>query len=332
MNKNDTAHGSNFFKNSSEVVTMRWKQKMGVVFFMALLVILFGNIDLAMTQKSLTKNAYGKSSAQKKVKKVRGSKIVFFEKSIDFGKIPYNRKVTHIFRFKNEGTATLLIAKKVKHRVLEGCWSPEVVVSSTTVKPGKIGTIKVSVIMHKGMGGPHFFLLSVQSSDPDKRVTYLEVKADIVSLKMWRRFNPDDFYLPRKIAEFELQSESVGIEAIPPSIRASGIPRELTYAYVGKYNHYQKITRLLVAEYIDAKGATKNLSKMLETIENSLKTPDRIIKKKLAGKSIYSFKKDMKDHFYFQVADKVCLLSPHSSVAIRSLEEVLKHIQTHGGP
>jgi hypothetical protein len=99
---------------------MRLKRKMGVGFLMALLMILLGYIDVAMTQKS-RRNAYGKSSAQEKVKKVRGSKIVFFEKSIDFGKVPYARKVTHIFRFKNAGTATLLLAKKVKYKLLEGC-------------------------------------------------------------------------------------------------------------------------------------------------------------------------------------------------------------------
>jgi hypothetical protein len=185
--------------------------------------------------------------------------------------------------------------------------------------------------MHKGMGGPHFFLLYVRSSDPDKRVTHLELKADFVSLESWRQINPDAFYLPRKIAEFELQSESVGIDAIPRSIRASGIPRELTYAYLGKYNHYQKTTRLLVAEYTNASEAKKNLSKMIEETEKSLKTSDTLTKRQIAGNLIYSFKKNRKGYFYFQITNKVCLLIPHSSVAMKSLDEVLKHIQAHGG-
>ena len=100
---------------------MRWKQKMTASFLMALLVIFFGYIDDATAQKSHSKNPHGKSSAHEEVKKIRGSKIVFFENSFDFGYIPYDRKVTHNFRFKNEGTAMLFLARDIKSKVLEGC-------------------------------------------------------------------------------------------------------------------------------------------------------------------------------------------------------------------
>lgn len=203
------------------------------------------------------------------------------------------------------------------------------VVGSTTVKPGKIGRIKVSVIMHKGMGGPHFFHVFVKSSDPDRRVTVLKVKADIVPLEIWRHSHPDAFYLPRKVAEFELRSESVGTDVIPSSLKAFGYPGELKYAYLGRYNKYKKTTRLLVAEYTDAEDAQKNLSKMIEKMKKSTRASYKLIKREVAGNSVYSFKKGMKDLFYFQVANKVCLLFPDSSVALQSLEEVLNHVQAH---
>ena len=101
---------------------MRWKQKMAMSSLTALLVIVLGYIDVSAAQKSRSKNPQGKSCPHnKEVKKIQGSKIAFMEDSFDFGPIPYNRKVTHIFHFKNEGTATLLLVKHVSSKVIEGC-------------------------------------------------------------------------------------------------------------------------------------------------------------------------------------------------------------------
>jgi hypothetical protein len=101
---------------------MRWKQQMGVSSLMALLVILLGYIDVSAEQKSLGKNPGGKSCPhQKEVKKVPGSKIAFMEDSVDFGQIPYDRKVTHTFHFKNEGTSPLLLSRHASSKVIEGC-------------------------------------------------------------------------------------------------------------------------------------------------------------------------------------------------------------------
>ncbi|MEE9611481.1 MAG: DUF1573 domain-containing protein [Desulfatiglandales bacterium] len=101
---------------------MRWKQKMAVSFLMFLLVVLFGYIDVSAAQKSRSKNPQGKSCPHnQEVKKIQGSKIAFMEDSFDFGPIPYNRKVTHTFHFKNEGTATLLLTKHAMSKVIEGC-------------------------------------------------------------------------------------------------------------------------------------------------------------------------------------------------------------------
>lgn len=201
------------------------------------------------------------------------------------------------------------------------------VVGSTTVKPGESGTLRVSVIMHEGMGGPHLFHVSVNSSDPEKPTTVLKIKADIVSLKKWRRSHHDTFYLPRDVAEFELRSESVGVEIIPQSLKAFGYPGELKYAYLGKYKKHKKETRLLAAEYTGVQEAKKNLSKMIESLKKMTTESNRLIKREVAGNSVYSFKKGAKEHFYFHSADRVFLLFPDSSVAMQSLEEVLKHVQ-----
>ncbi len=186
----------------------------------------------------------------------------------------------------------------------------------------------VSVIMHEGMGGPHLFHISVKSSDPEKPTTVLKVKADIVSLKKWRRSHRDAFYLPRDVAEFELRSESVGVEIIPQSLKPFGYPAELKYAYLGRYKKLKKETRLLAAEYSGVPEAKKNLSKIIEELKKISTESNQLIKKEVAGKTVYSFKKGAKEHFYFQSANRVFLLFPDSSVAMQSLAEVLKHVRS----
>lgn len=63
----------------------------------------------------------GKTCPYKEVKPVDGSKILFEEDVVDFGQLPYARKVTHLFRFKNVGSAPLLLAPHVTSKVIEGC-------------------------------------------------------------------------------------------------------------------------------------------------------------------------------------------------------------------
>ncbi len=201
------------------------------------------------------------------------------------------------------------------------------VVGSATVKPGEMGTIKVSVMMHKGMGGPHLFHIFVKSSDPEKPVTVLKVKADIVPLETWSRSHPQAFYLPRDVAGFKLRSEIVGIDVIDQSYKAFGYPGQLKYAYLGSYKRYEKETRLLVSEYTDVEEAKKLFSKMIERMKKSARASDKLMKREVAGNSVYSLNKGVNEHFYFQSANKVALLFPDSSVVMQSLQEVLKHIQ-----
>lgn len=181
--------------------------------------------------------------------------------------------------------------------------------------------------MHEGMGGPHLFHIFVKSSDPDNPVTVLKVKADIVSLGTWRHSHPGAFYLPRNLGEFELRSESVGIEVLPQPIKAFGYPGSLNSAYLGKYRKYKKETRLLVAEYTDAEKAGENFYKMIEKMKKIPGESGQPVKREVAGNSVYSFRRGASERFVFQRANRVFLLYPDSSAAVQSLEEVLKHLQ-----
>ncbi len=61
------------------------------------------------------------SCPHEQTKQIPGSKISFYEDSHDFGQIPYNRRVTYIFRFRNTGAETLMVAKHLRSKVKEGC-------------------------------------------------------------------------------------------------------------------------------------------------------------------------------------------------------------------
>ncbi len=101
---------------------MKRKQKIELGILMALLLIIFLSfVDIMKPEQSHGNDPSGKSDPQGEVKQVPGSKIVFAEDSFDFGQIPYNRKVTHIFHFQNAGTSPLLLARKVSSTPVEGC-------------------------------------------------------------------------------------------------------------------------------------------------------------------------------------------------------------------
>jgi hypothetical protein len=78
-------------------------------------------LDAARAESAKKGDQSGKSCPYLDVKEVQGSKIVFFEDTFDFGLVPENRRVTHTFRFRNTGTAPLLLARHVKSKPIEGC-------------------------------------------------------------------------------------------------------------------------------------------------------------------------------------------------------------------
>ena len=100
---------------------MKRIQKIVIGSLMALFVIFIGSVDIGESQKSNSDQPPGESFPDREVKQVPGSKIVFEEDFFDFGQIPYNRKVTHIFRFQNAGTSPLLLARRASSKPIEGC-------------------------------------------------------------------------------------------------------------------------------------------------------------------------------------------------------------------
>jgi len=97
------------------------KQKIVKGFIIVFLVIFINSVAIATAQKTHNRNPSEESPPQEEVKRVPGSKIVFFADSFDFGQIPENRRVTHIFHFKNTGRAPLLVARDLKSKPIEGC-------------------------------------------------------------------------------------------------------------------------------------------------------------------------------------------------------------------
>ncbi len=98
------------------------KAKAVVEAFMVISFFLLSLSDVASSAERPPKNAAkGGSCPHREVESVPGSKIVFEEDSVDFGEIPYNRKVTHAFRFQNVGTAPLLLSSHVTKKVIKGC-------------------------------------------------------------------------------------------------------------------------------------------------------------------------------------------------------------------
>ncbi|MHB1390077.1 MAG: hypothetical protein ACYCXF_02435 [Thermoleophilia bacterium] len=49
---------------------------------------------------------------------------------------------------------------------------------ATTIVPGGTTTLTVSMTMGKGMGGPHLFEVTVNSSDPASAVSKVSVRVD----------------------------------------------------------------------------------------------------------------------------------------------------------
>ena len=187
--------------------------------------------------------------------------------------------------------------------------------------------VKVSVIMHEGMDGPHLFHVFVKSSDPETRETILKVKADIVPLETWRRSHPEAFYLPRDVAHFPLRSEVVGVDAMAYVRKAFGHHGQVRNAYLGRYEKDKKPVHLLVSEYTDAEQAKGLFSEMLTRMKTNSKTSYQDRQIEVGGNPVYALKNEAHEFFYFQSGNKVAWLFPDGSVAEQSLQEVMQHMQ-----
>ncbi|MHB0866502.1 MAG: hypothetical protein ACYC6B_05070 [Thermoleophilia bacterium] len=54
---------------------------------------------------------------------------------------------------------------------------------ATTIAPGETTTLTVSMTMGQGMGGPHLFEVTVNSSDPAPAVNQVSVQVDYLENK-----------------------------------------------------------------------------------------------------------------------------------------------------
>ncbi|MDI1255990.1 MAG: DUF1573 domain-containing protein [Flavobacterium sp.] len=100
------------------------------------------------------------------------AKITFPEKEFNFGTINEGEKVTHIFTFKNEGTADLLITDA---KGSCGCTVPEY--PKEAIKPGEESSIKVSFNSAHKHGKQQKTVTLVTNSK--KKVEILNIIADV---------------------------------------------------------------------------------------------------------------------------------------------------------
>lgn len=187
--------------------------------------------------------------------------------------------------------------------------------------------VNVSVIMHDGMAGPHLFHIFVKSSDPEKPVTLLKVKADIVPFETWRSSHPEAFYLPRNVANFSLRSETVGINAMTYAHKTLGHRGQMINAYLGEYTNRKKQTHLLISEFTDSEKAKSLFSEMIAGMQANFTASKPLKRIEVGGNEVYVWKNEAHEFFYFQNRNKVVWLFPEASVARQTLEEIMKQIE-----
>jgi len=99
--------------------------------------------------------------------------IYFPETQHDFGKVSEGEKINYTFRFVNKGQSELVI-KDVK----SSCGCTAALLSSSNIKPGQEGTIKVEFDT-KNRSGKNSKTVTVQSNDPKDPTKILTIYADI---------------------------------------------------------------------------------------------------------------------------------------------------------
>lgn len=101
-------------------------------------------------------------------------KIVFDEKTFNFGKLKHGEKITHTFHFENEGERDLIIRAT---DATCGCTSPEP--DKKVIPSGESGAIKV-IFNSFGKHGKQHQRVTVIANDPEQPVTTLHIKGTVV--------------------------------------------------------------------------------------------------------------------------------------------------------
>jgi hypothetical protein len=117
-------------------------------------------LALSLTAAAYSAQAQANQPATKAVGPVAGPVITFDESKFDFGSVAQGAVVDHTFKFKNTGTAPLIISNI---GVSCGCTTPEW--TKTPVMPGKTGTITAH-FNTAGKLGMQNKVLTVESNAP----------------------------------------------------------------------------------------------------------------------------------------------------------------------
>ena len=100
-------------------------------------------------------------------------RIEFEEESWDFGTLAVGEKVSHNFKFRNSGDATLQINK-----IDSSCACAATLLSSTTLKPQETGELKVEFKQLTPKNVPR--TVKIYSTDPSTPVKTLTIRAAVV--------------------------------------------------------------------------------------------------------------------------------------------------------
>ncbi len=139
------------------------------------LVILIGLISCETKEERLSTALVNNPSSAEGVKGINVPAIKFEKTEHDFGKILQGEQVSYTFKFKNVGSAPLIITSIEKTC---GCTSPDY--SSEPIKPGESGKITITYDSkgHKGFQNKRLVVKS--NTNPSESI--LRIKAQVENI------------------------------------------------------------------------------------------------------------------------------------------------------
>src|SRR6185503_7008189 len=108
-------------------------------------------------------------------KSSEGARIAVDNADFNFGRVPNDRAVEHVFKVSNTGTKPLVIT-----RVQTSCGCTAAMMESSVIDPGKSGKLRVSFNPHN-QKQTVTRTISVYSNDPVDSVLQLKVSATVVT-------------------------------------------------------------------------------------------------------------------------------------------------------
>lgn len=100
-------------------------------------------------------------------------RIAFDETGFNFGVVDQQTEASHVFTIRNTGTGMLHILQ-----VIPGCSCAATELDSSDIPPG--GATRLQITFYSGnFNGPVSKVMSVQSSDPNRPLTTLEIHAEV---------------------------------------------------------------------------------------------------------------------------------------------------------